>query len=90
MELSHATYQALLPHQIVSTTGEILASPAGATPDKIGLIDGSRQWTFKELDQLANQFAQALLEKFGEGHSERMGPVGIIGKNSAEYFIAHF
>ena len=38
------------------------------------------------MDQLANQFAHALLDNFGDG----IGPVGIIGKNSAEYLIAHF
>ncbi len=86
MDLSHASYQPLLPYQNVSTTGEILASPAGAHPEKIGLIDGARKWTFADLDQLANQFAHALLDNFGDG----IGPVGIIGKNSAEYLIAHF
>ena len=86
MDLSHASYQPLLPYQNVSTTGEILASPAGAHPEKIGLIDGARKWTFADLDQLANQYAHALLDNFGDG----IGPVGIIGKNSAEYLIAHF
>lgn len=86
MDLSHPTYQQLRPDQDVENSSEILACSAGHSPDKTGLIDGDRQWTFSELDRLANRFANAILSRF----DVQPGPIGIIGKNSAEYIIAHF
>jgi len=86
MELSHPSHQRLKPGQEVSTTGEILSYAARTYPDRIGLIDGAARCTFSELDGLANQFANALIASLdGDG-----GPVGILGRNSVEYAIAHF
>jgi len=86
MDLSHPTHQPLKPGQEVSTTAEILNYAARTYPDKVGLIDGSRSWTFSELDGLTNQFAHGLVDLL----SSRDGRVGILGKNSVEYVIAHF
>ena len=86
MKLSHPDFQPLQVGQEVSTSGEILAYPARVYPDKTGLICGTRSWTFAELDRLANQFAHAVLNMF----PDQDDPVGIMGRNSAEYAIAHF
>jgi fatty-acyl-CoA synthase len=86
MDLSHPSYKRLEPGQKVSTSGEILRYAAQAFSDKIGLIDGGRRWTFDELDRLANRCAHGLIELLGE----KQGPIGVIGRNSAEYAIAHF
>lgn len=86
MDLSHPTYKPLRPGQQVSTSGEILEFAARTYRSKAGLIDGSRSWTFGELDDVANQFAHALIARF----ADLEGPVGIIGKNTVEYAIAHF
>jgi fatty-acyl-CoA synthase len=86
MDLSHASHQPLEPGQEISTTGEILAYAARTCADKVGLIDGDKQWTFADLDRLANQTAHGLMQANGR----ESGPVGILGKNSAEYAIAHF
>lgn len=86
MSFSHSTFQPLAPGQEVATPGEILSHAANTYPTKCGLIDGANRWTFQQLDRLANQFANAIIEKFADVE----GPVGIIGKNSAEYVITHF
>jgi fatty-acyl-CoA synthase len=86
MDLSHPTFKPLRPGQQVSTTGEILDYAARTYRNKVGLIDGSRSWTFGELDEVSNQFAHALITKF----ADLDGPIGIIGKNSVEYAVAHF
>ena len=86
MDLSHPTHKPLQPGQQVSTSGEILEFAARTYGRKTGLIDGSRSWTFGELDDVANQFAHALIKRF----ADLEGPVGIIGKNTVEYAIAHF
>ena len=86
MDLSHSTFRRLASGQEVSTSGEILSYPATHYPDKVGLICGTRQWTFAQLDKLANQFANAVVTKL----ADRPGPVGIMSRNSAEYAIAHF
>ena len=85
MNLSHPDHQILEPGQKVSSSGEILAYAARNFADKTGLICGTRSWTFTELDRLANQFAHALIS----GFPDQDGPLGIMGRNSAEYAIAH-
>ena len=86
MHFSHPGYLPLQSDQEISTTGEILACAARRFRDKIGLIDGPGRWTFGELDALANQFANALVNTLAADD----GPVGIMGKNSVEYAITHF
>ncbi|TAK49776.1 MAG: long-chain fatty acid--CoA ligase [Xanthobacteraceae bacterium] len=86
MGFSDPTYKRLQPGQNVATSGEVLGYAAAAYPTKTGLICGAHSWTFAELDQLANQFAHALLAAF-RLHD---GPVGIMGANSVEYALAHF
>ena len=80
MDLTHPGYKPLQPTQEVSATEVILASAAKTFPDKTGLIDGVRSWPVAEFDRLAGQFAHALSECRGD-HD---GPVGILGRNSAE------
>lgn len=75
-----------MPAQHVTTSGEILRYAAKAFADKVGIIDGDRQWTFAEVDALANQFAHAV-ESALAGTD---GRVGIMARSSAEYAFAHF
>ena len=86
MSFSHPTRKPLLPGQKISTTGGILAYAAATHPEKTALICGSRSLTYGELDGAANRFANAVLSRV----ADRDGPVAIIGRNSAEYVIAHF
>ncbi len=86
MDLSHPSHRRLTPGQHVATSGEILGYAATAFPDKIGIIDGDRQWTFAEVDALANQFAHAVETAL----SGADGRIGIMARNSAEYVFAHF
>jgi len=75
-----------VPAQHVSTSGEILRYAATTFADKVGIIDGPRQWTFAEVDALADQFAHAV-ESALAGTD---GRVGIMARNCAEYAFAHF
>lgn len=86
MNLAHSSYQPLAVDQEVENSSEILAYPARHWPEKTALICRNRQWSFAQLDRLANQFAHAVSEQFNE-HS---GPVAIMSQNSAEYAITHF
>jgi acyl-CoA synthetase (AMP-forming)/AMP-acid ligase II len=86
VDLSHVSHPRLAPEQHVATSGEVLRYAASAFADKIGIIDGDRQWTFAEVDGLANQFANAIESEL----AEREGGIGIIARNSAEYAFAHF
>ncbi|NJN40577.1 MAG: AMP-binding protein [Gammaproteobacteria bacterium] len=86
MDLSHPSHRRLAPGQHVATSGEILGHAAATFADKIGIVDGDRQWTFAEIDRLANQFAHAVAAAMGGGQ----GRVGIMARNSAEYVFAHF
>jgi len=86
MDLSHPSHARLAPGQHVATSGEILRYAAEAFADKVGIVDGDRQWTFAEVDALANQFAHAVESALaGSGRG-----VGIMARNSAEYAFAHF
>jgi acyl-CoA synthetase (AMP-forming)/AMP-acid ligase II len=86
MDLSDSSHKRLAPEQHVATSGEILRYAATTFADKVGIVDGERTWTFAEVDDLSNQFANAI-------HAElpvRDGRVGIMARNSAEYAFAHF
>ena len=86
MDLSHPSRKRLAPGQHVATSGAILRYAATAFADKIGIVDGEREWTFAEVDALANQFANAVESVLGGA----AGRVGIMARNSAEYAFAHF
>ncbi|MGB8434144.1 MAG: class I adenylate-forming enzyme family protein [Burkholderiales bacterium] len=86
MDLSHPSYRRLAPGQRVATSGEILRYAATAFGDKIGIVDGERQWTYAEIDGLANRFANAVESELAGTD----GRVGIMARNSAEYVFAHF
>lgn len=86
MDLSHSSHKRLAPGQHVATSGEILRYAATTFGDKIGIVDGERQWTFAEVDGLANRFANAVESELAGTD----GRVGIMARNSAEYVFAHF
>jgi acyl-CoA synthetase (AMP-forming)/AMP-acid ligase II len=86
VDLLHASHLRLAPGQRVATSGEILRYAATVFADKIGIVDGDRQWTFAEVDRMANQFANAIHSEL----AERDGGIGIMARNSAEYAVAHF
>jgi len=86
VDLSHPTHRRLAAGQHVASSGEILRYAATEFADKVGIVDGERVWTFAEVDDLANRFANAV-------HSELAGSdgrIGIMARNSAEYVFAHF
>jgi acyl-CoA synthetase (AMP-forming)/AMP-acid ligase II len=86
VDLSHVSHLRLAPAQHVATSGEILRCAATMFADKVGIVDGDRQWTFAEVDGLANQFANAIESEL----VGRDGGIGIMARNSAEYAFAHF
>ncbi len=55
-----------------------------AVPDRLALVCGDRQLTFREFDKEANRLANHLLAQ-GFGHGDH---IGIYGQNSAEWLIA--
>jgi fatty-acyl-CoA synthase len=55
-----------------------------AVPDRLALVCGDRQLTFREFDDEANRLANHLLAQ-GFGHGDH---IGIYGQNSAEWMIA--
>ncbi|ASR37273.1 (2,3-dihydroxybenzoyl)adenylate synthase [Prauserella marina] len=42
------------------TFGELLADRAHRSPDRVAVIDGTRRWTYRELDERANAIADGL------------------------------
>jgi len=86
VDLSHPSHRRLAPGQHVATSGEILRYAATEFSDKVGLVDGERTWTFAEIDDLANRFANAVHAEL----ASRDDRVGIMARNSAEYVFAHF
>jgi long-chain acyl-CoA synthetase len=68
----------------IQTLADIIRHHAAARPDKTALIytEDSRSWTYKELDEEANQCAQAL-KAVGVGSQDR---VAYLDHNAPEYF----
>jgi long-chain acyl-CoA synthetase len=54
-----------------SSLATLLDAPLAATPDKLALIDGDREWTYAELDQEIERTAAALLA-IGAGPGSRV------------------
>jgi acyl-CoA synthetase (AMP-forming)/AMP-acid ligase II len=65
---------------------DFLKQSARRTPDKIALIEGSRQLSYRELDALTNRFANALLD-LGLAKGAR---VAIQSANCVEYPVTFF
>lgn len=67
-------------------TGEILDQTARRFPDKTAIIDGDRRITYRELDESANQVANALIAA-GYRSGDR---VGLLSPNSIEFAQVYF
>jgi acyl-CoA synthetase (AMP-forming)/AMP-acid ligase II len=68
------------------TVGQILERAAEQSPDKIGVVDGDRRKTYKELDTMAKALAASLAE-MGFEKGDR---VAIYMKNSIEFVAAFY
>jgi acyl-CoA synthetase (AMP-forming)/AMP-acid ligase II len=68
------------------TLGQILERAADQSPDKIGVVDGDRRKTYKELDTMVNALAASLAE-MGFEKGDR---VAIYMKNSIEFIVAFY
>ena len=68
------------------TVGQILERAAEQSPDKIGVVDGDRRQTYKELNTMANALAVSLAE-IGFDKGDR---VAIYMKNSLEFVVAFY
>ncbi|PWA12807.1 AMP-dependent synthetase [Pueribacillus theae] len=66
--------------------GDILRRSAGRYPNKIALVEQDKQLTFKELDEISNQFANYLMSS-GLKKGDR---IATISTNSLEYVILSF
>ncbi|WP_157521432.1 non-ribosomal peptide synthetase [Mycobacterium sp. ACS4331] len=63
---------------------ELLAAAVAADPDAVAVVDGVRQWSYRELDEVSNRLARALIDA-GVG-PERA--VGVAMDRSAELVLA--
>jgi acyl-CoA synthetase (AMP-forming)/AMP-acid ligase II len=64
-----------------ATLGDMLRATAAAYPDKVAVICDDRRRTYRDLDQMSDRTANALVAA-GYGGQE---PIGVIGKNSDAY-----
>ena len=65
---------------------DLLRQTAGRLPDKVGIIDGDRAFTFSQLENLSGRFAAALATA-GVAPGDR---VGIFAPNCVEFAIAFY
>ena len=65
---------------------ELLRRTAGRLPDKVAVIDGDREYTYRQLDRYSDRLGAALLG-FGVSKGER---VGILAPNCGEFVIAFY
>ena len=73
-------------HADIKTLGDIPRYYGKVSGEKVALIAGGESRTFKELDQISNRIAHALI---GEGIPQR-SHIGFLGKNSITYFETLF
>jgi acyl-CoA synthetase (AMP-forming)/AMP-acid ligase II len=66
--------------------GDILTRGAQHFGEKLALVDGDHELSYRELDRRANAVGRALLEL----GLERQEPVGILSRNSWELVVAYF
>lgn len=66
--------------------GDIMRRTAGKFPDKIGFVEGDKRLTFKEADDMSNQFANYLLSK-GYKKGDTIATLCI---NSVEFVITMY
>ncbi len=63
--------------------GDIIRRSANKFPNKVGFVEGDKRLTFKEADEMSNQFSNYLLDKgFKKGDT-----IGTICGNSIEFII---
>ena len=65
---------------------DVLTRAARALPTKVAIIEGDRQFTYRQLDQCSSRFAAALATR-GISKGDR---VGILAPNCIEFEIAFF
>lgn len=70
----------------IATLGDIPAFHSRRTPDKIALMCGGRETSFRELEDLSTRLAHAFL---GAGMAKGQ-TIAFLGYNSDEYFLALF
>ena len=70
----------------MDSLADIVRGHAKATPDRVALVDGDRTFTYAQLDDRSNRFAEGLRSE-GLGAQER---VAFLDKNGPEYFDAVF
>lgn len=81
MDLDHATN--LITRVNV---GDSLTRTAGRLPDKLAVVDGTRRWTYAELNRRVNEVANALA---ASGYS-RGDALALASGNSIEFLVTYF
>src|SRR5262245_10811272 len=71
---------------MVTTLGEILPRAARTHGDRIALVVGDRQFSFRELDALSNRVASGLAA-IGINPGDR---VSLFGPNSWEWLVSYY
>ena len=85
MQASSAIRPSLAPYEVFPLQ-DMLSRTAARLPDKVAIIDGDRNFTFRQLESLSGKLAGALA-KLGVAKGEH---VGILAPNCAEFEIAFF
>ncbi|MFM9116222.1 MAG: non-ribosomal peptide synthetase, partial [Planctomycetota bacterium] len=72
------------PYPAEKTLSEYVEQQAASTPDAIALVDGEREWTYRQFNSQANRVARVLLRR----GAARGDIIGIGMERSAEWVIA--
>lgn len=71
-----------------NTVGDMLGRTARLFPERLAVVDGEAEYTFRELNDAAENFAHSLL-KYGH-HADRDLPVAVLMGNSYETLVNYF
>ncbi len=85
MTASAQIRESLAPYEVYPLQ-DLLSRAASRLPDKVGVIDGDRTFSFAQLDEHASKLAAALSNR-GVSKGDR---VAILAPNCAEFVIAFF
>ena len=66
--------------------GDALTRTAARLPDKLAVVDGSRRWTYAQLDERVNRVANALRDR---GYA-RGDALALASGNSCEFLVTYF
>jgi acyl-CoA synthetase (AMP-forming)/AMP-acid ligase II len=66
--------------------GDMLARTAAKHPARLAIVDGDERYTYRQLDEWANEVANGLVSR---GHA-RGDRVGVVSGNSVELLVAHY